>query len=292
MSIYHGNKYIVNENTEEVQVCIVNAMPPDEINSTNTVLIENSVVFDGAYPNAVIQSAAGCNIDLNKKEEGFSKEVDLSFNPIAYTYKDTLAILDVQEKSKKGGVEEMAKRKTEEEVIPTFEEEVVETAETPAEETAPQAVEEQAQEEGKVEPEAEETVEATETPVEAEPETQASDDTVILEQEEIKSVTGKVLTREQVIAMLDEANKYRTEVIESALKSGVRAFGNDFKSEIFKKTFDGLSISEIKEMSNAWEKQVEEIFSTQRVSVEPEKKKKEEGFAIKVSAEHLKTAGY
>jgi hypothetical protein len=78
-----GKKYIVNEETNEVKECIIHAHSPKEKHAGNNVLMENSVVFDGAYPNAVIQSATGEEIDtpngklkyLNGKEDLSEKDV-------------------------------------------------------------------------------------------------------------------------------------------------------------------------------------------------------------------------
>ena len=69
-----GKKYIVNDETNEVKECIIQAEPPKELHAGNNVLMENSIVFDGAYPNAIIQSAIGEEIDTPtgklKKVEG------------------------------------------------------------------------------------------------------------------------------------------------------------------------------------------------------------------------------
>ena len=59
-----GNKYIVDEETNEVKQCIIQATAPSELHTGNNVLIENSVVFDGAYPNAVIQSSVSDNVSV------------------------------------------------------------------------------------------------------------------------------------------------------------------------------------------------------------------------------------
>lgn len=58
---------------------------------------------------------------------------------------------------------------------------------------------------------------------------------------------------DELTPLADLGTKYREDVIETALKSGVRDQGNEFKEETFKKMFATLSIEEIKEMGEAWE---------------------------------------
>ena len=58
---------------------------------------------------------------------------------------------------------------------------------------------------------------------------------------------------DELTPLADLGTKYREDVIEVALKSGVRDQGNEFKEDTFKKMFATLSIEEIKEMGEAWE---------------------------------------
>lgn len=67
---------------------------------------------------------------------------------------------------------------------------------------------------------------------------------------EISDLKAKV---DELTPVADLGIKYREDVIETALKSGVRDQGNEFKEETFKKMFANLSIEEIKEMGEAWE---------------------------------------
>lgn len=97
-----GRKYIVNEDTNEVKECIVEAHSPKEKHAGNNVLMENSIVFDGAYPNAVIQSAVGEEINtptgkyvkLEGKQELNEKDLILGYSVaggnINLLYKPTL----------------------------------------------------------------------------------------------------------------------------------------------------------------------------------------------------------
>lgn len=58
---------------------------------------------------------------------------------------------------------------------------------------------------------------------------------------------------DELTPLADLGTKYRDDAIETALKSGVRDQGNDFKEDTYKKMFANLSIEEIKEMGEAWE---------------------------------------
>ena len=105
-----GRKYIVDEETNEVKECIIQAEPPKELHAGNNVLMENSIVFDGAYPNAIIQSAVGEEINtsngkykvLNGKEKLSEKDTIIGYSMgegnINLLYKQSL---------EKGGMEKM-----------------------------------------------------------------------------------------------------------------------------------------------------------------------------------------
>ena len=67
---------------------------------------------------------------------------------------------------------------------------------------------------------------------------------------EVAELSAKVA---ELTPLADLGTKYREDVIITALKSGVRDQGNEFKEETFKKMFANLSIEEIKEMGEAWE---------------------------------------
>ncbi len=68
---------------------------------------------------------------------------------------------------------------------------------------------------------------------------------------EIADLKTKV---DELTPQAELGTKYREDVIATALASGVRDQGTDFKEETFKKMFANLSIDEVKEMGEAWEK--------------------------------------
>jgi|GEM_PF-1258260 len=75
--------------------------------------------------------------------------------------------------------------------------------------------------------------------------------TILGEKEsEIESLKAKI---DELTALAKLGEKYREDVIASALASGVRAEGNDFAEDTFKKMFASLEIDEIKAMGDKWE---------------------------------------
>ena len=108
-----GRKYIVNEETNEVKECIIEAHSPAEKHAGNNVLMENSIVFDGAYPNAIIQSKIGekqgAKGEMLQVIEG-KENLDVSENDIiiGYTSNRSINLLHKQI-AEKGGMEQMSK---------------------------------------------------------------------------------------------------------------------------------------------------------------------------------------
>jgi hypothetical protein len=79
---------------------------------------------------------------------------------------------------------------------------------------------------------------------------------------EIGFKTGLELTSRDA----EQGRKYRQDVIDTALASGVRDQGNEFPADTFKKMFDALSIDEIKAMGAAWEQSAIKKLGTFRHS--------------------------
>ena len=108
-----GRKYIVNEETNEVKECIIEAHSPAQKHAGNNVLMENSIVFDGAYPNAIIQSKVGekqgAKGEMLQVIEG-KENLDVSENDIiiGYTSNRSINLLHKQI-AEKGGMEQMSK---------------------------------------------------------------------------------------------------------------------------------------------------------------------------------------
>lgn len=275
-----GKKYIVNEETNEVKECIIHAHSPKEKHAGNNVLMENSVVFDGAYPNAVIQSATGEEIDtpngklkyLNGKEDLSEKDVIFGYatgGTINLMYKPTLG---------KGGLENMEENQENEvteletEVTETNASEVVEetTVETPAE--------------------TEEVIETQDVEVE-------NAESQEVETEEV-DVDAEILARfgnicenvEDLVQLAKEGLEHRNEVISSVLNSGVRSMGNSFNKDVFAKTFSNMQTKDIEQMGKVWEEQVNNNFSKEKVSKQEFSNNQES--PIKIDKKQFKTSNY
>lgn len=250
-----GRKYIVNEDTNEVKECIIQAEPPKELHAGNNVLMENSIVFDGAYPNAIIQSAAGEEINtskgvfkpLNGKEKLSEKDIIIGYSMgqdnINLLYKQSL---------EKGGLENMEEPQAN---TTELENEVVDTEEST--ETVEETTQETTQE-----TEAVETVETTtEESSESAETTEMSVDEAILER--FGNICNNV---DELVEMAKEGFEHRNEVISKALDSGVHSMGNSFNKDIFTKTFSNMSTKDIELMGKTWEEQAKAQFEKPKVS--------------------------
>ena len=289
---WQGQKYIVNEQTEEVQTCIVEAYAPTEIHAGNNVLMENSVVFDGAYPNAVIQSATGNVIDTpNGQMKFLNEKEEIEENSIvtAYSFKDDIVLM-YQKNTEKGGKTNMQGEENkeklsndnlveEEEVVKEQEEVVVEQQEVEVEETQ--------EEENVVE------LKSSTTELFEEAKVTLSVEPYFSNEEMIDIFGTEEVSKEKVISLLKEGKEYREKTIEEALSNGVKMLGNSFSKESFEITFKNLEVNKIKELSEAWKKQSDEMFSEERISQDRERGIRENNLQNVIPVnDNLKTSKY
>ena len=286
-----GQKYIVNEETNEVKECIVQAEPPKQLHAGNNVLMENSIVFDGAYPNAIIQSAVGEEIQtsngvfksLNGKEDLSEKDVIIGYSlgsdNINLLYKQSL---------EKGGLENMEEPKAN--ATEELENEVVDTEESTETQETEEAVEEVVE---NTEENVEETTEETEETVEeTEESTEATETTEMSVDEAILKKFGNICdTVDELVEMAKEGLDHRNEVISEALDSGVHSMGNAFNKDIFTKTFSNMKTKDIEEMGKAWETQAQSQFEKPKVSKETFSNEEEETLS-RVNLARFKTDKY
>lgn len=275
-----GRKYIVNEDTNEVKECIIQAEPPKELHAGNNVLMENSIVFDGAYPNAIIQSSIGKE---NQNENGFKvlegkeklSEKDII---IGYTTNGSINLL-YKETIEKGGNETMAvdNKVTEQEEVQEVEqlhnETVAEETETPEVET-----------EGTQENLNNETIE---NPTVSE----STGETLYTEKDVLEKFDNICNSLEELVTMAKEGLENRNIVIQEALESGVHAMGNSFNKEVFEKTFSNMSTKDIKEMRNTWENTATEKFVKPKVSKQDSSKNENVSFK-RIGMAQFKTGNY
>lgn len=275
-----GKKYIVNEETNEVKECIIQAEPPKELHAGNNVLMENSIVFDGAYPNAIIQSAIGEEIDtptgtfkkLEGKEDLSEKDVILGYSTVGgninLLYKQTL---------EKGGIENME----ENEEVTELE---TQATEVPNQET--EEVQEVTEEVTEVQ-----STQSSEEEVVEEPETNSEEETLSVDEAILAKFDNICDSVDELVQMAKEGLENRNAVIANALESGVHSMGNAFNKEIFEKTFSNMKTKDIKEMGNTWETQAKDKFEKPKVSKQ-DFSNKNENEGIKVDMKQFKTGNY
>lgn len=276
-----GKKYIVNEETNEVKECIIQAEPPKELHAGNNVLMENSIVFDGAYPNAIIQSAFGEEVEtptgkfkkLEGKQDLSEKDVILGYSTaggnINLLYKETL------EKGGKGKMEGNENvNELENQEIETNEENLTPTTEQTPESTAANNL----------------SVE-TETDTEANPETSVNEE-MSVEKAILEKFDNICDTVDELVQMAKEGLENRNSVIAKALDSGVHSMGNAFDKNIFTKTFSNMKTKDIEQMGKVWEEQADNKFSKTKISKQEFANQEKNDEFKRVGLEQFKTSNY
>ena len=262
-----GRKYIVNDETNEVKECIIQAEPPKELHAGNNVLMENSIVFDGAYPNAIIQSAAGEEIQTsNGTLKTLNGKEDLSEKDIIFGYSTNGSInLLYKQLMEKGGKEDMENDKAE---TTELENENVETVEETVETPSDENVEENTNNNEEVEATETdtETTETTEDDETEESEAETTDESLYTAKDILEKFGNICDSVEELVELAKEGFENRKEVISEALESGVHSMGNAFNKDIFTKTFSNMKTKDIKEMGKVWEEQAKAKFGNEKVS--------------------------
>lgn len=281
-----GQKYIVNEETNEVKECIIQAEPPKELHAGNNVLMENSIVFDGAYPNAIIQSAAGEEIQTsNGTLKTLNGKEDLSEKDIIFGYSTNGSInLLYKQIMEKGGKEDMEDNKAETTELENQDVETVEeTVETPSEENV---------EENTLENEVIETAE-NETTVETEEhDGEANGETLYTSKDVLEKFGNICDSVDELVELAREGLENRQEVISEALDSGVHSMGNAFNKDIFTKTFSNMKTKDIKVMGKVWEEQAKAQFGNEKVSKVNIEKTEDTEEMSRIGLEQFKTGNY
>ena len=276
-----GKKYIVNEETNEVKECIIQAEPPKELHAGNNVLMENSIVFDGAYPNAIIQSAFGEEVETPtgkfKKLEG---KQDLSEKDVILGYSTAGGNINLlyKEALEKGGKGKMEGNEN----VNELENQEIETNEensTPTTEQTPEST-----------PENNLSVE-TGTDTEAKPETSENEE-MSVEKAILEKFDNICDTVDELVQMAKEGLENRNSVIAKALDSGVHSMGNAFDKNIFTKTFSNMKTKDIEQMGKVWEEQADNKFSKTKVSKQEFANQEQNDEFKRVGLEQFKTSNY
>ncbi len=289
-----GKKYIINEETNEVKECIVEAHSPKEKHIGNNVLMENSIVFDGAYPNAIIQSAIGEEIEtptgkfkrMDGKEKLSEKDIILGYatagGNINLLCKQTL---------EKGGLENMEDNSNVTELENTAVENVEGNVDNLTEPTT----------EPTAEPTTEPTTELSTEPVtEGDVETESTFNGAEPTTEEAMSTDKEILERfgsicdtvEELVQMAKEGVENRKAVINQALDSGVHFMGNAFDKNVFTKTFSNMQTKDIEQMGKVWEDQAQGQFSKEKISKQDFSNDEENKEFKRIDMKQFKTSNY
>lgn len=251
-----GKKYIIDEDTGEVKLCWAMAKPPG-------YLMEDSGVFDGAYP------GAGTSLAMLAADGGFENEqgtfvvVDdfkqMPMTTILGTYSSRGGILTFVKKAEykkvyamssadnqplKGGDTKMDKK-----VLEMLE--ALGVAYKEGETTADELLKQVAEAYTAIPP-----VEPQEGEIEH-----------YMTQEQVAEKLGKEYTAEEVLKLAKdgidfavqkaEYDIYRQETINNALEAGVRAMGNDFPKDTWEATFATMGKKQIEDIAKTWQKQAE-----------------------------------
>lgn len=229
------------------QFCYIKAEPPG-------FLMENSLVFDGAYPGAGVMSKAG---DIVENEKGTyqiiddMKDID-PLKPIVATYSERVGLLTMVKKSDhkklfkganvddeklKGSENSMDEKLLNALIGLGFTKEEAETLNAGEVTTALSAMIEKWEITLK-------SIEENAEPLK-----------FYMTQEQAKESLGTELSADEVLKLAKEGQEYRKSLSDEAIAMGVRAMGNDFTKETWEKSFATMSTNDIKNIMKTWELQ-------------------------------------
>ena len=247
-----GMKYIVDEETGEYKTCVMEINAPTYSSmdhNGNAMLIENSIVFDGAYPNAMIQqSSNGEFIETNNGKyrvlnEIYNKEKLELDNVQNFTVFATNKDLKLMYKPFEEGGKAMDKEKDE-----ILSKDVEEKEE----------LEKNTEQEEKNDEEIEIGLKQNDEEIE--------EKMSITKNDILETFGNQDITKETLLKFAKEGLEYRNNVIEETLKSGIKSMGNDFNKEAFRKSFESMSTEDILKNKESFDKSVLEKFGNHRVS--------------------------
>lgn len=272
---WRGQSYEMGDGTQKV--CTVTAMPPSVIIPyNNNALFEESIVWDGAYPGAMVtQSKHGDIIETQSgKFSILDEKEELPENtPIWGRYCNGNIITMVKKADDKkvfatGGIStgKLATTMSNDPgtVVRSLngDGEVVETIELKGGEKMNEAVKNMLEAFG-VEFN-EEEFDATEmfnqlagkwaAIPEAEPQ-EGQIDMYITQEQAVQGLGIEDIFPEEVLRLAKEGQEYHRTLTEEAVAMGVRAMGNAFPAETWEKNFAKMSTKEIKDIMKTWELQ-------------------------------------
>lgn len=281
-SHWRGAKYEMGDGT--TKTCTVTAMPPSIIIPyNNNALYEESIVWDGAYPGAMVSQAKDGDIIelptgnfavLGDKEELPDNTAFLN----KYHNGNILTMVKKSDHKKvhnlggidegnKEGVKKLMNEKLQK-MLKDFGMSVEETEKLTVDD-ASEILNQLAEKwDNKVE-----EIKASVEPVMA----QLDSTEEFLSKETVKEKLGAELTADNVLNLAKEGQEYRKQLIDDTIAMGVRAMGNEFKAETWKVTLSTMESSAIKDIMANFETQAKNNIPSGR------KTDPEAGEGLKVS---------
>jgi len=249
---YTGRKYEIEDDdgNVEIKLCYIKAKPPG-------FLMENSLVFDGAYPGAGVLSQAGTILE---NETGTYqvldelKDIDPAKELIS-TYSQRTGLVTMVKKSEHkkpyslGGIDDKSKKGAEKPMNENLKK-MLETfgIEYKEGETKPEELLKQLAEKWDI------TVQSIKDSVE--PLKPIEGEAIsYMTQEEVTEKLGKELSADEILKLAKEGQEYRKNLSDEAIAMGVRAMGNDFPKETWENSFANMDTKAIKDIMATWELQ-------------------------------------
>lgn len=259
-SHWRGAKYEMGDGT--TKTCTVTAMPPSIIIPyNNNALYEESIVWDGAYPGAMVSQAKDGDIIelptgnfavLGDKEELPDNTVFLNkyhngniLTMVKKSDHKKVHNLGGIDEGRKEGVKKLMNEKLQK-MLKDFGMSVEETEKLTVDD-ASEILNQLAEKwDNKVE-----EIKASVEPVMA----QLDSTEEFLSKETVKEKLGAELTADNVLNLAKEGQEYRKQLIDDTIAMGVRAMGNEFKAETWKVTLSTMESSAIKDIMANFETQ-------------------------------------
>lgn len=270
MNYYSGNCSHIRGRTYDMadgseKLCFITAMPPSIIIPYhNNALMEESIVWDGAYPGAAVtQTRCGDIIEtsngnfkvLQDKEElpegtlfrGYYHNGDIM---VMVKKSDSKKIFAIgKPEIKKDGEKQMDTGiKLSKEVQKMFEAFGIECKDGEDMDVA-KVLNQLGEKWDKTAQALKDAAPPLTPPPEA-----------FMTQEQVKEKLGDDLKADAVLELAKEGQEYRKQVIEDTVTMGVRAQGNDFPAETWKSTFAAMSTKAIKDIMATFEKQAKQAL--------------------------------
>lgn len=264
---WKGQTYELSDGTKKV--CTITAMPPSVIIPyNNNALFEESIVWDGAYPGAMVtQSKHGDIIEtpngnftiIQDKEEipegtlfhGYYHNGDIITMVKKSDHKKIYTIGDEKPKGSEKMSENLKKML---EAFGVGMEEVngIDLA----------IVEKLAEKwEATVQ-----TIKDSVEPLKEGEGIEPSAEYLGIPLKEIKEKLGQEVEGEELLKFAKEGIEYHKQVVEDSIAMGVKAMANDFPTDTWKTTFSTMGTVAIKEIAKTWELQAKDGIKAGRLS--------------------------